>query len=230
LPLDVPAVEIHGAPGSPTSTNWAIQNLTSTQITTPTLPKSNHYITANTAIDGGGTVLTSFSVKAYIISADAVSVTIRFTNTTAATAYLANNGDQVPFLQLWGYAVRTTDGYTSVSDSSSINIRGERSLDTTLEWVQDRTTASDMASRMLGTLARPRPELKMTVAGDPRRKPGQLITVLDAEQTGADGSWRILSVGHNTLGPSYTQDLHVVRVLPAAVWDGLDGWDEGSWS
>jgi hypothetical protein len=228
FPLDLPCVEIHGAPGP--NTPYDIQNLTSAMITTPALPKSNHFISVNTSADGSGTVLSALQVSASFLAVDALSVTIQFVNYSAATVYLANNGDQIPFMQILGYGLRQSDGYTTIRDSSSAVVRGDRSLDTEIYWIQDRKTGTDIAGQMLSVLARPRPELALTVLGDPRRKPGQLLTILDAEGTGAAGTWRILSVAHNANGPQYTQDLDVVQVLPQAVWDGPDGWDYGVWS
>jgi hypothetical protein len=226
FPLDIPCAEAHGA----FSTISGFVNLTSAQITTPILPKNSNFITANNSPDGGGTILDNLQVSAQLISADATSIYVKLVNNTKNPAYLANNGDQIPVLQFLGYGVRSTDGYIKLSDAESVKIRGERSLSVDLPWIQDRLTAQDIAAGLLGTLANPRPQLALNVMGDPRRKPGQLITVADAEGTHAAGSWRVLSVTHNVNGPQYTQDLVVSQVLPAAVWDGMDGWDEGVWS
>jgi hypothetical protein len=229
FPMDIPCVEVHGSAATG-GTDYSILNLTSSQISTPTLPTANHFMTINTATDGTGTVLSAVQVKATIIATDALSITLKFVNMSGSLAYLVNNGNQVPFLQILGYGLRQSDGYTTVSDSSSKLVRGDRSLDTDLYWVQDRSAATDISAQLLGILARPRPELGLKVVGDPRRKPGQLITILDSEGTGAAGTWRILSVTHNVSGAEYTQDLDVVQVLPPAVWDGLDGWDNAVWS
>lgn len=229
FPLDVPCVEIHGAVII-TEINYQIINLTSSQISTPSLPSLRHFITANSSQDGGGTVLAEGSVSAKFIAVDALNVTIQFLNRTGATAYLVNNGDQVPFMRILGYGVRIADGYSTISDSQSVWLRGERSLESELPWIQDRATAEEIAGILSSTLARPRPEMKLTVMGNPLRKPGQLITVADAEGTGADGTWRILGIDHAISGAQYVQSLSVVQVLPVAVWDGADGWDEAVWS
>jgi hypothetical protein len=230
FPLDVPCVEIHGASNPGTNVNFQVLNLSSTEISTPTLPMTRHYITANSNAEGGGTVLSAFQVAASIITADALSVTIKFVNGTGATAYLANNGDQVPVLQIMGYGLRASDGYSTVRDVDSVKIRGERGLSAQMDWIHDRSTAENVAATLLTTIGQVRPQLLLTVMGDPRRKPGQLITVLDSEDTAVSGNWRILGVQHNVNGPQYTQDLLVVQVLPVAVWDGLDGWDSAVWS
>lgn len=232
FPLDVPAVEIHGASDVRgfVGVTYSIINLTSSQITTPSVPTNRHFITANTSADGGGTVLSEASVQAFISAVDAQSIDIRFVNRTGTTAYLANGGDQVPFMQILGYGLRTADGYSTVSDPMSQMIRGDRGLDTDLEWIHDRMTAQETAGRLLGIVAQARPQMKLTVMGNPGRKPGDLVTILDAEDTGAAGNWRVLGVDHIANGAQYTQDLSVVQVLPQAVWDGADGWDEAVWS
>jgi hypothetical protein len=230
FPLDVPCVEIHGASNQGTNPNYVILNLTSTQITTPALPVGRHYMSINSSETGGGTVLSEFQVYAEILEADAISITIRFVNGTGANAYLANNGDQVPFLNIMGYGLRYSDAYTTVRDADSARLRGERGLEANMNWVHDRASASALASSLLSAVGQPRPELSLRVAGDPRRKPGQLVTVVDSEDTMAAGNWRILAITHNTDGPQYTQDLMLVQVLPVAVWDGLDGWDSAVWS
>jgi hypothetical protein len=230
FPLDRPCVELHGG-NDFDNTNYKFINLTSGQIATPTtIPVQRHFVTMNTSADGSGTVLVEASVIASFSSADGQSVDIKFSNKTGASVFMANNGDQVPFLQIWGYGVTLADGYSSVSDANSKAIRGDRGLDAELDWIQDRSTAQDIAGKILNITARARPQLKLTVMGDPRRTPGQMITVNDSEGTGAAGNWRVLGVDHNVSGAQYTQDLSVVQALPAAVWDGADGWDEGVWS
>lgn len=227
LPMDLPAVEIHGA-ANPTASDYQITNLTSTQITTPSLPNA-HYVTINAAADGTAGVLSSFQVKAFINSVSAQSIDIMFVNSTKSMAYLTNSGQGIPFLQILGYALRQTDGYSTVRDDTSVNLRGERALDAELPWIQRRNTAVTVAGEMLAILARPRPEIVLQVRGDPRRKPGQLITVQDADGIQIDGSWRVLSVSHDVNGAGFTQTLTAVQVLPAAVWDGLPGWDNAVW-
>jgi hypothetical protein len=233
FPLDVPCVEIHGdrAGDLTTSTNYAIYNLISSQIANPgTITPNEHYITVNANSDGGGTVYSEFQVQARFIANDGISVTIKFVNTTGASAWLANNGDQVPVLYVLGYGLRSRDAYTTVRDADSARLRGEKGLDSKMDWVHDRASASALAASLLSTVGQPRPELTVQVMGDPRRKPGQLVTVTDSEETMASGNWRILAIDHNTDGPQYIQDLLLVQVLPVAVWDGLDGWDSAVWS
>lgn len=229
--LDVPIAEIHGASGNPLNgTLWLLANLTSAQITSGPLPVGFHWFTPNTAEDGSGTYLTAPSAMARIIGGDSSSITVRFTNSTSSNYYIANNGNSVPFLRLLGYGVRVNDGYSTKRDEANVARRGERSLEAALPWVQSRADAEELAITLAAALAQPRPQVTVTVMGDPRRKPGQLVTLLDAEGTAAEGTWRVLTVDHGVSGPRYTQDLGLVRVLPAAVWDGPDGWDQSIWS
>ena len=79
-------------------------------------------------------------------------------------------------------------------------------------------------------LARHRAQVAIARIADPRRKPGQLITIQDASGTKVKGTWRILTVEHQVEGASYLQGITAVQVFPAAVWDGPDGWDNGVWS
>lgn len=227
--LDEIAVEIHKQ-NFPFSADWILTNLTAAQITTPTtIPTDKHYFSVNTSQDGSGSVLAAGSITGQILSANASSITILFTNRTSKSGWIANNGDQVPFLRILGYPVTVVDGYTTQRDEGSITARRERSLDVEIPWVQDRGSATELAQLMVTQLARPRPEVSVTVMGDPRRAPGQLVTLNDAQGTQAEGNWRILKVVHNGNGPEYTQDLQLTYVPPTAVWDGLDGWDNAGW-
>lgn len=229
LPLDIPAVEIHGA-GFYGGNNYLFINLDAAMITTPsTIPKNRHYISANLSADGSGTMVPEQEVSARFLSVGAGSVTVEFVNKRTGAVYLTNNGDQIPFVRVLGYGVQGGPAYTTQRDTHSVALRRERGLDTTLNWVQDRDTAEDVASLLVGQLSAPRAELSLTVVGDPRRKPGQLITIKDADGTQAAGTWRILSVGHNVDGPGYTQDLRVVEQYPVAIWGGPNGWGNSVW-
>jgi hypothetical protein len=228
--LDLPCAEIHGQ-SSPFGAIWTLTNLTSGQIAAPaTIPTNVHYMSVNASQDGGGTILAASSVTAKIVNGDASTITLQFTNKTSKSAWLSNNGNEVPFLQLLGYSVRATDGYVTQRDAGSIGVRRERALTADVSWIQNRAVATNIAQLLVTMLARPRPEIAVTVMGDPRRTPGQLVQLLDAEGTQAAGTWRILSITHNGDGAQYTQDLALVQVLPIAVWDGPDGWDYSIWA
>lgn len=229
FPLDVPAVEIHGAATTNGSTYQFI-NLTAAQIAAPaTIPTDRHWISVAAASDGTGAVYPEVQVSAKFLSVTAGTAVVQFVNKTKKTVYLANNGSEVPYMRILGYGLRGGDGYATFRDEHSVAVRRERGLDTQLNWVQDRDTANELAALLIGTLSQPRAEIALRVVGDPRRKPGQLITVADAEGTQAAGTWRILSITHNTNGAEYTQDLRCVQQYPVATWGGPNGWGIGVW-
>lgn len=228
--LDVPVGELHGA-SSPHAAWWTLTNLTSTQITAGTRPNNVHFMTLNTNADGTGVVLAANSVTAYIDSYTQTTITIIFNNKTGVTQWMVNNyqGDnQLPFLQILGYAVRESQGYVTERDGGSIGTRRERALSADMNWIHDRPAAQRLASWMVTALARPRAVMTVVVQGDPRREPGQVVTVADAQDTQADGLWRILSVTHQGNGPQFTQTLQLMSVGTVAVWDS-GAWDETTW-
>lgn len=230
--LDVEIAEIHGA-SDPYAYWWTLTNASAGQVSAGTWPSYNlHFMTVNTKSDGSGTVLPIQSVSAKILDFTSSSVTLQFTNKTSSTAWLANNyqGDvQMPYLRILGYAVRRSDGYVTERDEGSVAVRRERSLEAEMGWIQDRSTAQALASALVTKLARPRGELEVQVQGDPRRVPGDLVTIADAQGTQAEGTWRVLSVVHDGAGAKYLQTLRMVHVLPVAVWDQAPGWDEAIW-
>jgi hypothetical protein len=230
LTLDETIAEIHGA-SAPYDAWWTLTNLTAAQVTAGTAPNNAHYMSI--LPDGSGTVAWALAVTAKIVSYTSSTVTLQFTNKLAASAWIVNNyqGDnQLPFMKILGYVVRSADGYVIENDAGSIGVRRERALEAEFEWVQDRVVAQQVASAMVTSLARPRSQVQVIVQGDPRWTPGQLVTLADAQDSQADGTWRAMSIQHNGDGPQYTQTLELVYVLPVAKWDTLPGWDESIWS
>lgn len=233
FPLDTPVIEIHGQ-ADPLGADWNIYHLSEAQRLAPsTIPTNIHYMTINTVQEGTGVAVPYIGGSSFIgriVDMTGSTVTIRFTNKYNKPIWLANNADQLPFLRILGYAVRTTDGYVTSRDAGSIGFRRERPLDVELPWVHTRETAQKISGWMVTALARPRPQVAVEVMGDPRRTPGQLITLADAEGTQAEGTWRVLKIDHNAADARYTQSMSLVAVLPVAVWDELPGWDETIWA
>jgi hypothetical protein len=230
--LDAPIAEVwsEGNPGDLVSGNWIMTNLTALQIAgTNPLPTYGHYFSGNTLPDGSGTVTSNLSIIGRLVSNTASTVTIEFINRMPRSGYLANNGNGIPFLVVRGIQIHITDGYVTISDAGSVGTRRERALEVEMPWIQRREEAFEIASSLASILSRPRPQVGLTVMGDPRRKPGQLVTVADSEGTQAEGWWRILSITSNSQGAQFTQDLALVQVMPVAVWDGPDGWDYSVW-
>jgi hypothetical protein len=226
FPLDITTAEVYGA-RTPSPT-WVFSNLTAVQVTNKTMPLNNHYVSLNSKQDGTGTYYTTTDIQVKILSADAFSVTVQFNNRTNGARFLANNGDSVPFMCVYGYAVRESVGYETRRDPASVTTRRERELSVKIPMVQRRYEAGQIASLLVAMLCRPRAQVSVTVMGDPTRKPGDLVTIADAQSTAVEGTWRILTIDHKRSGASYTQDLTLVYVMPIALWDDSN-WDEGVW-
>jgi hypothetical protein len=226
--LDTLCAEIHGSPGG--AVVWTLTNLSSTVINAGGPLPLEHFMTINTAADGSGTVLPVTRVSAKIQYGDASTITVLFNNQSGSTAYISNNGQNVPFLRLYGYAVTVNDGYVTQRDVNSVASRKERGLTADMPWVQNRNVANELGLLMTTMLARPRPSVGITVVGDPRRKPGQLVQIKDSQGTQAAGTWRVMAVTHNVSGAQYTQNLLLTSVGPIAVWDDpTTTWDNSVW-
>lgn len=190
---------------------------------------SRHFATINTKSDGTGNYYRSSVVGFKVISVDSNSITVQWTNKASTPAYLANNGSSVPFLSLSGYAVTEADGFVTASDPDSIALRGERTLSAQLPYSQTRAAGGQAAAQLAGWLARPHGEVTVTVFGDPRRKPGQSVTLLDPSGTAIDGRWRIIGVVHTHNGGQYTQDLTLIELQPLGQW-GTARWGDNDWN
>lgn len=212
-----------------TLSNTLFANLTASQITAGTFPASQHWMCINSKVDGSGAVLTAAQVTAVVTDITATSVTVQFTNNYGAVVYLVNNSTTgLPFMSILGYAVTTGSGYSSATDSASITARGDRTLSSEIDGLQQRADAAAVASQLVAICARPRGQITVVVTGNPKRLPGQIVQISDAQGTRASGYWLILSVATTRNGAQYTQELLLVETLPQAIWD-VSGWDESSW-
>jgi hypothetical protein len=232
--LDVPTAEIHGAV-NPYGSTWDLQKLTALQIagTNPIQNENVMSVAANedgsSPATGSGSISSNNSlVSARIMTWTTSTVTIRFKNISPWTRWIANNGTDIPFLRILGYAIRQSDAYTSSHDTSSIGARRERALTSQVDWVHHRDVAKQWANTLLTSLSRPRPEVTVSVMGDPRRQPGQLVELTDSLGSRAAGTWRILKVNHRGNGPMFIQELKLARVSPIGIWDESN-WDEAVW-
>jgi hypothetical protein len=228
--MDLPTAEVHGANAPYTGFVWDLIKLTGAQIAAPaTIPATSHFMTVNGVPEGTGPAFISSVFQARIVGWDNSTVQIRFTNNYRTPLWLANNGTDVPVLCILGYAVRVNTAYTTQRDAGSIGSRRERALYASSTWVHNRVTAENVANTLVTMLSRPRAEVTIEVMGDPRRKPGQLVQLKDAQGTAADGTWRILSVAHNGSGAQFTQTLKMTQVYPVGVWD-QSNWDTSVWA
>jgi hypothetical protein len=222
FPLDTTAI-------LDTITSPIFTNLTSGQVAAGTIPAGVSFITANTLEDGTGTYMTSSQVSAVIIGADSDSVTIRFRNTASGRRYITNNGTDVPFMGVLGNAVVSNTGYVTTSDPTSIAKRGERTLSASIGYLQRRQDATMISGLLTAMLCGPTTVTDVEVFGDPRRTPGQVFTVADAQGTSLSGLWRATTVVHNRNDAEYTQNISLVGTTPPGVWD-TSNWDEVTWS
>lgn len=233
--LDTPAAEIHGA-SDPLGSSFAFGFLSADNIDDnpdifAAIVEGVHYMFVNTLPDGSGTYVVSPSINANIVETTQTTVTIRFKNKTKNTLYLANDyqGDgQRPYVRVLGYAIRQTDAWTTERDNGMIGARRERAMEVQMDWIHDRFTAQQFAAALVTKLSRPRAEVGVVVAGDPRRVPGQLVTLSDPGTTRASGGWRVLAITHNVDGAEFTQALQLVAVYPAARWDKTN-WSTSNW-
>ncbi len=231
LALDLPAVELHGGNNPWTGSFFDIVPLTSTQITNNTPPAGSPFMTVNSKSDGSGTVPGASAVTGRLIGQpDAQSVIIRLRNNSPSTYYLANQGSDVPFLRLLGYGVVENASYATTRDEYSVRVRNERTLTHDSKWVTRREEARLLGASIANVVSMPRAQVRINVMGDPRRRPGQLVEIVDSENTQARGTWRILAVQHSGNGPQFTQTLTLIRVGEFMIWDGTPSWNVGLWA
>lgn len=193
-------------------------------------PQFSDMIYVNTASDGSGAYLDATRFEATVIAWDSTNATVEFINKTSARAYIVNNFEEdTPYLRITGQGVTTAEAAVSVSDVRGS--RGERTLTVQAPAVQTRDNARRLAAALLWWVSRPRPEVSVTVFGDPRRQPGDLYTLADPTGTQIGGLWRPLAIEHIRKDAEYTQALFMKTVAPVAEWDNHDaGWDEGVWA
>lgn len=213
-----------------TIANPIFYNLVVAEVTAGTLPPGRHWAAFNSKSDGSGSYLTGSSIVATVIGVTPTSVTVQFNNKSGTAIYMVNNNaNGIPFMGVQGYAVTVNAGYTTVTDSASIARRGDRTVSSDIEGIQLRADATLVATQLVGISANPRGTVTVHVMGNPLRTPGQRVRIADAQGTGADGLWRILSVTHNRNLAEFTQDLTLVQILDTARWDVSD-WDQAAWS
>jgi len=189
------------------------------------LSSSASYVTLNTLPDGTGTEYTT-GVTVTVTAWDPGGVTVRFVNTAGAVLYLAND-ESVPAMCMTGIPLVKTAMYVTATDV--INPRGERALETSAPGVQQDAAARRFAQNLLDNLRRPvvtvgDDSTGVTVTGDPRRQPGDLVEARDAVTGATGGLWRLQGVKHAGKGADYTQQLVLRRTYPICiVGEGLVG-------
>lgn len=220
-PLDVPMVESWW--------DWNFDNLSAAQVTSNVYNSIEPFVTINANSEGTGEYYAFADVSAQVIATDSHNITVMFVNRTGSPKFLVNNSQDIPYLSFSGYAIRSTTGYATRRDETSVIRRNERALSSQLPIIQNRYDATQAASRLVAMMCNPRPELGMVALGNQERKPGELVEVLDPQGSKAIGAFRLLTVSHKRSGPQYTQELHAVAVGSPAMWDQGAGWDFEVW-
>lgn len=186
------------------------------------------FVTINEHPEGEGAYATTADVEVTVLAWHPGAVTIRFVVYTG-TWYLANDGAGVPVLRVAGRVVGRTNASVVVTNPESIATRGARTLVVSLPIVQTRDDATAIAHRILDELANPVAVIEdIQVFGDPRRQPGDLVTVADPVATRAGGVWRSLAVTHAIDGPDYRQTLLLRQARLLGVW-GESRWGLSLW-
>lgn len=187
--------------------------------------------------DGGTTVVES-GITAEIVSISPSTFVIEFNNTSEVLLFLANDvstpsGERVPFLRLAGPTAVGVRGASVIDlDADSIAERGPRALAVRLPQIQTAGAAASIA-RKLVQLA-PRPTLtvpSVEVFGDPRRQPGDLVRLVDSDQTGVDAYCRLQVINNKLTAGQYTQTVSMVESRLVGRWgDGVSRWGRCIWA
>lgn len=188
------------------------------------------WATLNDASDGTGNYATAADVTFRIPTWHAGGATVTFYNSTATTYFLANDG-QIAALMILGIGVHGADATVTVTDVNSIDIRGERNVPIDAPLVRNRENAIWLATAVVGEHAYPVPRVEnVEVFADPRRQPGDLVRIVDTDNTGLDDQFRLAMVKHTVdqSGGKYTQTITARQQKPTGVWDESN-WDECVW-
>jgi hypothetical protein len=190
--------------------------------------ETRNFVCLNTATDGSGTYVSSSSqVRVRVSAFTPSSVTVEYTNLTGTTYYTVNNTTN-PYVHILGLALITGETSHISQSATSIATRGVRGLTLDAPAIQDETTATWVANELVARLMRPRVSVTGTVRGDPRRQPGDMVTLADPTGTKATGNWRLATIDHNVQGADYTQDITATLALSVGVW-GQSTWGDCLW-
>lgn len=186
------------------------------------------WATLNDASDGTGNYATSADVTFRIPSWHAGGAVVTFYNNSSTTYYLANDGQIAP-LMILGIGVHEADATITVTDANSVAIRGERTISISAPLVRTEENATWLATAVVGEHAYPLPRVEnVEVFADPRRQPGDLVRIVDTDNTGLDDQFRVAMVKHTVDGARYTQAITARQQKPTGVWDESN-WDECVW-
>jgi hypothetical protein len=187
----------------------------------------DNYVSLSTNPLGGDTYATSAEVTASIQSWHAGGCVIRIFNMTPITYYPVNTKNQ-PSIQIAGSRVNVADAAAVGQEAHSIALRGERALAISLPAIQRGANAQHVAENLAALLSQPQSIVTVSLFGDPRRQPGDLVQLTDAVNTGLSGYWRVQSITHRREGASYWQECILTKARLITYWD-QSNWDEGIW-
>ena len=193
----------------------------------PSDVNATNYVSANTTIDGSGTYATTTQLIVTIDSWNPGSATVRFHNVSGTKFYVANNVNQ-PAFGLAGKVLRVSDATEFAESASSIALRGTRLLRADAPVIQSHVDALRLARLLVGELAEPSITFNARPWGDPRRKPGELVTVYDRDRTKVSGPYRLLGASSEFNDQDVEQSILGEQNYPVFVW-GETAWSEGVW-
>jgi putative tail protein len=194
---------------------------------TYTSPPVRSFLSANTATDGSGSYATTGQLVANITRWDAGSCDVTIVNTTNTTFYTIH--PTLQYINIAGaFLTQVKTASVTVNDTVSQSARGVRGLSVSLPAITDKTTATWVAGEILARSRVARKVLEVTLRGDPRRQPGDLVTFTDPGNTQLGGSWRVMAITHTIDAARYEQDVTAVQYWPVATWDQTN-WDQSLW-
>jgi len=187
---------------------------------------------ANSAIDGTGTDLSSY-ISTSITSTEPYSVTFTVNNDGPITAFLVDGSGQPDLVVIasWMAPQTNTSMPATYTDATSIRKYGEQALPTigANEWMQRYDSAASLALTLLSDLADAKPVLtSVPIKGDPTLEFGDLVTIVDSFGLGVNGLYRITGKDpSHTVSDGFSQNLVVRQAATVAYWD-TNSWDDGT--
>lgn len=219
--FDDPAVWVLAGP---------MELLTAAQVAGVGAPETS-FMSLNSDVDALGSYATSAEVAVSIVDYWGGGCTIELTNLTGNNWYLINDGDTYPALGIYGQKVISSPAAVTEQYDAGVDLRGVRGITLNRPRIQRAEDATRLARRVVVPQSVPTPIAKMSLFGDPRRQPGDIVRYEDDTETGAAGLWRVYALGHQYSGASYTQEATMQRADLVGTWgDGVSTWGSGVWA
>jgi hypothetical protein len=224
VPLSAAAIEMRDV-----TSGLSVLSGTALAAAPPSDSNAINYITVNSATDGSGTYGTAANFVAAVMSWDPGQATLAFTNNTGAIMYVANNVNLAPMGLAAKVLSAASRSIISSGPQSQTALRGTRMLPIDrIEFIQNEHDARAIGAEIAARLGFPRTLVRTSAWGDPRRAPGQVVTLADPDQSMISGTFRITSVQNEQDGEDLRQTLTLEQAIPVAVWDS-GVWDNMIW-